>query len=327
MFPKLTLTGRGRLADADRSVLSWMSRPLAAPANHSGRHPDRHPDRDQGVGENPPGRAERWVFHGRGAGRPAPLLSSALPPKGKRRCCVAQEFAIRKLFQREGLALAEVAAAPPKLYQYVILRCVIGSRPTGWMRRNRTPTAAAFYLPPADLHWSLYGVPEQLENPSQRRSATGSSRSSSILALKANPNVLECLYTPLVEHVTPLAQELLAMRAVLPVAAGLPDLQRLRAVAVQEAAAGPAQPRRGEVEARHAPDPPAALRHHRPAGRRACRCDVGEHRERLLAIRRGELPWEEVDALAAGPAPASSTPPSRRRSCRSGRTTSGRMRF
>jgi predicted nucleotidyltransferase len=32
------------------------------------------------------------------------------------------------------------------------------------------------------------------------------------LALKANPNVLQCLYTPLVEMVTPLAEELLAMR-------------------------------------------------------------------------------------------------------------------
>ena len=29
------------------------------------------------------------------------------------------------------------------------------------------------------------------------------------MALKANPNMLECLYTPLVEHATPLAQELL----------------------------------------------------------------------------------------------------------------------
>ena len=35
-----------------------------------------------------------------------------------------------------------------------------------------------------------------------------------VLALQANPNVLECLYTPLVETVTPLAQELLAMREV-----------------------------------------------------------------------------------------------------------------
>jgi predicted nucleotidyltransferase len=33
------------------------------------------------------------------------------------------------------------------------------------------------------------------------------------MALKANPNILECLYTPIVEHVTPLAQEVLNMRA------------------------------------------------------------------------------------------------------------------
>jgi predicted nucleotidyltransferase len=34
-----------------------------------------------------------------------------------------------------------------------------------------------------------------------------------IMALKANPNVLECLYTPLVEEATPLAMELLEMRS------------------------------------------------------------------------------------------------------------------
>ena len=32
------------------------------------------------------------------------------------------------------------------------------------------------------------------------------------MALKANPNILECLHTPLVEHATPLAEELLADR-------------------------------------------------------------------------------------------------------------------
>ena len=33
-----------------------------------------------------------------------------------------------------------------------------------------------------------------------------------VLALKANPNVLECLYTPIVEHASELAREMLAMR-------------------------------------------------------------------------------------------------------------------
>lgn len=34
------------------------------------------------------------------------------------------------------------------------------------------------------------------------------------LALKANPNVLECLYSPLVERCTPLPQELIAQREI-----------------------------------------------------------------------------------------------------------------
>src|SRR5437016_3025784 len=33
-----------------------------------------------------------------------------------------------------------------------------------------------------------------------------------IMALKANPNILECLYSPMVEKVTPLGEELLTLR-------------------------------------------------------------------------------------------------------------------
>ena len=32
------------------------------------------------------------------------------------------------------------------------------------------------------------------------------------MALKANPNILECLYSPMVEKVTPLGRELLSLR-------------------------------------------------------------------------------------------------------------------
>ena len=34
------------------------------------------------------------------------------------------------------------------------------------------------------------------------------------MALKANPNILECLYSPLVEKITPLGEELLGIRHV-----------------------------------------------------------------------------------------------------------------
>ena len=94
----------------------------------------------------------------------------------------------------------------------MIYRCVVGSRAYGLDDEGSDTDRRGIYLPPAELHWSLYGVPEQLENDDTQESYWELQKFL-MLALKANPNVLECLYTPLVEHATPLAEELLAMRA------------------------------------------------------------------------------------------------------------------
>jgi uncharacterized protein len=98
------------------------------------------------------------------------------------------------------------------LYEHVIYRCVVGSRAYGLASDESDIDRRGVYLPPAELHWSLYGVPEQLENP-ETEEVYWEIQKFLTLALKANPNVLECLYTPLVEHATPLAEEMLAMRA------------------------------------------------------------------------------------------------------------------
>ena len=66
-------------------------------------------------------------------------------------------------------------------------------------------------LPAAKLHWSLYGLPEQLENDATQE-CYWELQKFLIMALKANPNILECLYSPLVESATPVAEEMLAMR-------------------------------------------------------------------------------------------------------------------
>lgn len=97
------------------------------------------------------------------------------------------------------------------LNQRIIYRCVIGSRAYGLDDDQSDTDRRGFYLPPADLHWSLYGVPEQLENE-ETQEAYWELQKFIVLALKANPNVLECLYCPIVELATPLALELLAMR-------------------------------------------------------------------------------------------------------------------
>ena len=74
---------------------------------------------------------------------------------------------------------------------------------------NPIRIVVAFTCRPLELHWSLYGVPEQLENE-ETQEAYWELQKFIILALKANPNVLECLYSPIVEFATPLAEELLA---------------------------------------------------------------------------------------------------------------------
>jgi hypothetical protein len=98
------------------------------------------------------------------------------------------------------------------LRQYVIYRCVIGSRAYGLATDESDVDRRGVYLPPAELHWSLYGVPEQVEDQDADE-CYWELQKFLVLALKANPNILEVLHTPIVEHVTPLGQELLAMRA------------------------------------------------------------------------------------------------------------------
>ena len=90
------------------------------------------------------------------------------------------------------------------------------------------------------------------------------------MALKANPNILECLYSPMVEKVTPLGGELITL-ARLPEPDDFPDFQRLRHVAVQEDRTRHPQPWRGTMETRHAPAAVADdWRSHSARSARAC---------------------------------------------------------
>nr|WP_228056674.1 nucleotidyltransferase domain-containing protein [Microcoleus sp. LEGE 07076] len=99
------------------------------------------------------------------------------------------------------------------LYDSVIYRCIVGSRAYGLDNEQSDTDRRGIYQPPAILHWSLYGIPEQLENK-ENQECYWELQKFLILALKANPNVLECLYTPLVETVSPVAAELLEIREI-----------------------------------------------------------------------------------------------------------------
>lgn len=187
----------------------------------------------------------------------------------------------------------EAAAKHANLYDRVIFRCVIGSRAYGLDHSESDTDRRGIYVPPADLHWSLYGVPEQLEND-ESQEVYWEIQKFLVLALKANPNVLECLFTPLVELAAPLAEELLAMRT-----AFLSRMvyQTYNGYVMSQFKRMQAHIRNhGAVKWKHVMHLIRLL----ISGTTVLRegfvpVRVEEHRERLLAIKRGETPWEDVD--------------------------------
>lgn len=179
------------------------------------------------------------------------------------------------------------------LYERVIYRCVIGSRAYGLDDEASDTDRRGIYLPTADLHWSLYGVPEQLEND-ETQEVYWELQKFIVLALKANPNVLECLYSPIVERVTPLGEELLAMRE-----AFLSKLvfQTFSGYVASQFKKMQTDIRnQGRVKWKHVMHLIRLLL----SGTHVLRegvmiVDVGEYRESLLTIKRGEMSFDEAD--------------------------------
>lgn len=197
------------------------------------------------------------------------------------------------VYKEQGLHEVGQALAQHGLYERVIFRCVIGSRAFGLEGEGSDIDRRGIYLPPAELHWSLYGVPEQLENDSTQE-AYWELQKFVVMALKANPNVLECLYTPLVETATPLAQELLAMRTIF---LSRMVYQTYNGYVMSQFKKMQTDIRnQGQVKWKHVMhlirlliSGTMTLREH------FVPVHVGEYRERLLAIKRGEIPWETVE--------------------------------
>jgi len=205
------------------------------------------------------------------------------------------EITIRKQYQQAAAQPGEDILAEFNLYDFVIYRCVVGSRAFGLAGDESDTDRRGIYLPPADLQWSLYGAPEQLENEATQE-CYWELRKFLILALKANPNILECLYTPLVETATPIAQELLAMRE-----SFLSKLvyQTYNGYVMSQFKKLEQDLRsRGAIKWKHAMHLIRLLM----AGVRVLKegfvpVDVGDQRDFLLAIKRGELDWQGVNKL------------------------------
>ncbi len=187
-------------------------------------------------------------------------------------------------------------AAPPgfDLEPFVIYRCIVGSRAYGLDTDASDTDHRGIYLAPADLQWSLFGAPEQFED-NAAQSCYWELQKFLIMALKANPNILECLWSPLVEKATPLGAELLALRD-----GFLSQMifQTFNGYALSQFKKIEQDRRNhGEVRWKHAMHllrllltGAATLREGRVPVR------VEAQRDRLLAVKRGEIEWPEVDA-------------------------------
>jgi predicted nucleotidyltransferase len=214
-------------------------------------------------------------------------------PDGYQASLRRHEIITLKDFQIAGLSDQYSILAQYNLRDCVIYSCIIGSRAYGLDHKDSDTDRRGVYLPPADLHWSLYGIPEQLENP-ETQDCYWELQKFIVLALKANPNVLECLYSPLVEYASAMGRELVDMRGVF--------LSKLvyqtynGYVLSQFKKLGQDMRTRGAVKWKHVMhlirlllQGIATLQEGYVPVR------VERYRDDLLAILRGERQWEDVD--------------------------------
>ncbi len=212
-------------------------------------------------------------------------------PDGFEASLLKDQFEVLKQF-KERLG-NDPSATGFELEPHVIYRCIVGSRAYGLETEASDTDLRGIYLAPAEMQWSLFGAPEQFEDNASQ-SCYWELQKFIIMALRANPNILECLYSPLVEKVTPIAEELLSMRQ-----SFLSQMifQTFNGYALSQFKRIEQDLRnQGQIKWKHAMHlirllitGAAALREQRVPVR------VEQHREELLAIKRGERTWEQLD--------------------------------
>ncbi len=176
----------------------------------------------------------------------------------------------------------------------VIYCCVVGSQAFGLATQSSDVDRRGIYLPTASQHWSLHGCPEQMENNATQEVYWELQKFLN-LALKANPNILECLFTPIVEVATPLARELLALRSVFLSRRVFQTFNhyaqsQLKKIHLKRQKDGITKWKQVMHLLRLLISGANVLR----TGR--LDIEVREQRERLLAVKQGQLSWADIEA-------------------------------
>jgi len=180
--------------------------------------------------------------------------------------------------------------------EHTILAVVVGSRAYGLAVAGSDHDRRGVYAAPTPLFWHLDKPPTHLDGPAEEQFSWELERFCT-LALQGNPTVLEVLWSPLITQVTAAGRELLATRAAflsrrVADTYGAYARDQLKRVDARRL-------RTGETNHKQAMHMIRLLL----AGAHVLRTgevlvDVTPLRERLLAVKRGELPWPAVTAWA-----------------------------
>ena len=181
---------------------------------------------------------------------------------------------------------------------YIIYRCKVGSKAFGLDNEDSDDDLRGIFLPPADRHWSLYKVPEQIELKTELDDEVYWELEKFLkLALKANPNILETLWTPIVLDSNAVGQRIRTNRNAFlskhlyKTYSGyvLSQFRRMKN----------AYEKTGKYKTKHAMHLVRLLY----SGIGALKTgeimiDVSDHRDQLLEIRNGKFEFEQIRQLA-----------------------------
>lgn len=175
-----------------------------------------------------------------------------------------------------------------------VLSVVVGSRAFGLDVEGSDTDVRSIFLAPTASLWSLTKPPTHVDGPEPQRFSWELERFCS-LALRTNPNLIEVLHSPLVQSATTVGEELLGHRAAF---LSLRAHSAYSGYVRRQFDKVAADDRRGVVRWKRVMHLLRLLL----SGETLLRTgvpmvDVGEHRDLLLAVRRGEVPWTDVEAL------------------------------
>lgn len=192
----------------------------------------------------------------------------------------------------------QLPVTPDAVRPFLVFEVVAGSRAFGLATAESDEDRRGVFLPPAAWHWGLEKPPEQVESTGEDIEVVYWEIEKFVrLALKANPNILEVLWSKDVRIADETGKALLALRpaflskAVADTYGRYVDGQfaRLRR---RVAAGEPYRPKHAMHLLRLLLAGAHLLRHGEVL------VDVGEHRDELLTVRAGDLPFAAVEARA-----------------------------